>query len=147
MTTAVGARPAVHPPTVGAARRPEVVEDAGAGASAGAAVEHAIIVVEVENVGEQALGRSLSQLNLSYPTVTPLLPRRRPAAVVAVDVAAGTLHAQQPSQILAHTFSHLQSYVHLYTPILTSGQIIWRRAASSIAAANMPISGSNPNLF
>jgi len=96
MTTA-GARPAG-----GVGARRVVVEDAGA-ADASTAVKHPIIVFEVEHVGEQTLGRSLSQLYLAYSTT---LLSRGPTSVV-VDVTAWALHAQQPRQVLAHTFPHL----------------------------------------
>jgi len=101
MTTA-SSRPTVRPSTVGA-HHVVAVHASGAAPDA-TAVKHPIIVLEIKNVGQQALRRSLPQLYFAY--FTTLLSRR--SAGVVLDVAAGTLHAQHPRQVLAHTFPYLQ---------------------------------------
>ena len=58
MTSARAGAPSVEP-------RRRVLVRRDAAASAG--VEHAVVVVEVEHVGQQALGRPLTQLHLAYP--------------------------------------------------------------------------------
>ena len=102
MTTA-GTRPTVDPSTV--ATHPVVVERP-ANTAATTALKHPVIVLEVKDVCKQTLGRPLAQLYFAY--FATLLSRWSTAVL---DVITRTLHAQQPRQVLAHTFPYLQQQV------------------------------------
>ena len=59
------------------------------------------------------------ELHLAYPTATTLL--LPPPGAAMLRITARTFHAQQPRQVLAHTFPHLHQQPTLtpaYTPIL-----------------------------